>query len=58
MLVILLGMIKDGEKKKKVVVLKIHYNMKRKDEEMNRIVEIMKLRKHDDLSLFLRLKLK
>ena len=58
MLVILLGMIKDGEKKKKVVVLKIHYNMKRKDEEMNRIVEIMKLRNHDDLSLFLRLKLK
>ena len=58
MLVILLGMIKDGEKKKKVVALKIHYNMKRKDEEMNRIVEIMKLRKHDDLSLFLRLKLK
>lgn len=58
MLVILLGMIKDGETKKKVVVLKIHYNMKRKDEEMNRIVEIMKLRKHDDLSLFLRLKLK
>ena len=58
MLVILLGMIKDGEKKKTVVVLKIHYNMKRKDEEMNRIVEIMKLRKHDDLSLFLRLKLK
>ena len=51
-------MIKDGEKKKKVVVLKIHYNMKRKDEEMNRIVEIMKLRKHDDLSLFLRFKLK
>ena len=58
MLVILPGMIKDGEKKKKVVVLKIHYNMKRKDEEMNRSVEIMKLRKHDDLSLFLRLKLK
>ena len=58
MLVILLGMIKDGEKKKKVVVLKIHFNMKRKDEEMNRIVEIMKLRKHDDLSLSLKLKLK